>query len=86
MRQRFSGPLGQTLRSALAWCASALQRYGMILLAGSLPIIMGLGAVALFPPARRSSVFIYQENLALFTFWSAFLGGLLLRHGLHPFC
>jgi len=70
-------PLGQALRSNLASSGPAMRRYGMLLLVCGLPFIMGLGAVALLPPNERSHVFVYQENLALFFFWSGFLGGAL---------
>ena len=69
MRRLLNGPFSQALRSGLAWFGSAMRRYGAIVLAGSLPLLAGLGAVALLPPDKRSSVFIYQENLALFAFW-----------------
>lgn len=77
MRRLLNGPLGQTLRSNLTLFESAIQRYGTILLACSLPFVMGMGAVALLPPNERSNVFVYQENLALFAFWSGFSGGAL---------
>jgi len=77
MRRLLNGSLGQTLRSNLTLFMSAIQRYGTILLASSLPFIMGIGAVALLRPNERSNVFIYQENLAIFSFWSGFLGGTL---------
>ena len=77
MRRLLNRPLGQALRSNSALFESATQRYGTILLACSLPFIMGMGAVALLPSNERSNVFIYQENLALFSFWSGFGGGTL---------
>jgi len=77
MRRLLNGPLSQFLHSNLTLFVSAMQRYGTILLAASLPFIMGIGAVALLRPNERSNVFIYQENLAIFSFWSGFLGGAL---------
>ncbi len=77
MRRPLNGRLGQTLRSNLALFESAMQRYGTILLACSLPFIMGMGAVALLPSNERSSVFIYQENLETFSFWGGFGAGTL---------
>jgi two-component system OmpR family sensor kinase len=77
MRRLLNGHLGRTLRSKLALFESATQRYGTILLTCSLPVIMGLGAAALLPPNVRSDVLIYQENLARFSFWGGFLGGVL---------
>jgi len=69
---------GQAWRSHLAPLGAALRRYGALVLAGGLPLIVGLGAVALLPPRERSSVFIYQENMALVFFWCGFLGGALV--------
>ena len=70
-------PFEQTLRSNLVSFGSAMRRYGILVLVCGLPFIMGLGAVVLLPPHERSNVITYQENLALFFFWSGFLGGAL---------
>lgn len=69
---------GQAWRSNWASLGSATRHYGALVLAGGLPLIMGLVAVVLLPPRERSSVFIYQESMALVFFWCGFLGGALL--------